>query len=300
MNGGAGVREMVGRILWHTNRTPACHLVKIGLIVLNLADKQERQRIARDLAVPSELVAGLEALRRDGYARLGRELDGTLLEELSSQAAERVARADELAKHQLRRNKSFWLRLLDEDIQGGGLDVDSVFVRFALQEPILRLVTGYFGEVPLLSYVLLSLSRHAGEDWKVSQLWHRDYDDTKVLKIFTYLSDVPDESYGPFTFLPRAASRRVRYVGWRSHLRDEVVFRWVDPQEQQQMIGAARSTFIVDTRACYHMGSRVGAGRTRLMYTAAFISAPPIYPAFTNGIAVRRPLGRLERLVLRP
>jgi hypothetical protein len=227
-------------------------------------------------------------------------LDEKLLQELSKQAEERVVRADELEKHQLRRNKSFWLRLLDEDIRSGGLDVDSIFVRFALQEPILRLVTGYFGEVPLLSYVLLSLSRHAGEDWKVSQLWHRDYDDTKVLKIFTYLSDVPDESYGPFTFLPRAASRRVRYVGWRSHLRDEVVFRYVDPQEQQQMIGTARSTFIVDTRACYHMGSRVGASRTRLMYTAAFISAPPIYPAFTNGIQIRRPLSRLERLVLRP
>lgn len=297
---GSGMRDLAARVLWHANRTPAGRLIKLCVAALDFPNKQERRRLARDFSEPTELVAVLGELRREGWAPVTGQLEGELVEQLAKEAQDRVSRATELEKCQLRRNKAFWLRLLDSDIQRGELDVDSVFVRFALQEPVLRLVTAYFGEVPLLAYVLLSLSRHVGDDWQVSQLWHRDYDDTKVLKMFTYLSEVPDESYGPFTLLPRRASGRVRHVGWRSHVHDAAVFRWIDPRERRQVTGPALTTFFVDTRACYHMGSRVKPGRTRLMYTAAFISAPPIYPGFTNQITAKRPLTRLEQLVLTP
>lgn len=66
------------------------------------------------------------------------------------------------------------------------------------------------------------------------------------------------------------------------------------------MTGAAGLGFLVDTGRCYHMGSRVGPGRSRLMHTACYITWPAIYPNFMNKVVTKEPFTDRERLLLLP
>src|SRR6185369_1074284 len=100
----------------------------------------------------------------------------------------------------------------DEDMQNGKLPTSSPYVQFALQPAVQEILTGTFGQVPVLNYVLLTLSKPSDAPLSYSQLWHRDHDDVRVIKLFVYLSDVTSEDDGPFTFLPGPISDRFGYT----------------------------------------------------------------------------------------
>ena len=216
--------------------------------------------------------------------------DPTLLEELRAAGEARVRRAEELARTQSLTHKSFWVRLLDEDLVEGRFPTDSVFVRFATQAGIVQLLTRYLGELPILTDVLLTLSRPSDADLGYSQLWHRDYDDTRTLKVFVYLTDVCDTLDGPFTFLPGTLSDRIG-ITLRSHLPDSKVFARINSGDAKEMLGPALTVFVCQTSRCLHMGSRIAAGHSRLMYTATYVPAPMTYPAYAPKF---RPAGLLE------
>jgi hypothetical protein len=188
-----------------------------------------------------------------------------------------MVRANSEELHEITRNKNFWVRLLDEDMVNGTLAIDSPFVEMALQPEIVSIVSHAFGELPRLDYVLLTLSKSTNDELSYSQLWHRDHDDTRVIKFFVYLTDVQDSKDGPFTFIPASHSDKLGYR-LRSHQTDEQIAKRIPPEAIVEMKAPCLSAFIVDTSRCLHMGSRLSYGHQRLLYTATFISAPRIYP----------------------
>ena len=125
---------------------------------------------------------------------------------------------------------------------------------------------------------MLSYSRHTGEDLASSQLWHRDHDDVRVIKFYTYLTDVEEDGDGPFTFLPRQSTDRFGFPLLSSHFPDERVFDKVSRTEVKVMKAPRLASFMVDTSKCLHMGSRIAPGHGRLMYTATFVAFPRIFP----------------------
>jgi hypothetical protein len=124
---------------------------------------------------------------------------------------------------------------------------------------------------------LLTLSKSTGKDLSYSQLWHRDHDDTRVIKFFVYLTDVEDADDGPFTFIPRPQSDKLGFQ-LRSHLTDAEMATRIPLNAISQMKAPRLSAFMVDTARCLHMGSRLSPGHERLLYTATFISIPRLYP----------------------
>lgn len=265
------------RIRWHLNRTPLARVVK-SLRRLPLQQEIHRRRaLLAELPATPVLKQHATQLREQGYTVLTDIVDPARMAALAAAGEAKLARARATEVRQDAGHKDFWVRLLDEDKQNGMLPVDNPFVQIALQPEILSIAGHAFGELPRLDYVLLTLSRSTGKDLSYSQLWHRDYDDTRVIKLFVYLTDVHDMEQGPFTFIPGPVSDRMGFR-LRSHQADSEVATAI-PLDAAQSIKAPRlSAFMVDTARCLHMGSRVAPGHERLLYTATFISIPRLYP----------------------
>lgn len=285
----ASGRYTARQVLQRVNRSPLRHVVKAAVTLCNPSLKARRRAYARGLAAAAEV----GALRELGYVRVA--VDAAMLSELTKAA---FARWAEVGEEHRRSNKAYLKAFIAGDLEAGRIDNRSTYVRFATQPAVVDLVAAYFGEAPYLSYVALDLSEYAGETLATSQLWHQDHDDTKVVKLFTYLTDVPDAAHGPFTFVPPGPSRAIRATA-STHIDDQAVLARVAADAIRRITALAGTSFLVDTGRCFHMGSRVEPGKQRLMFTACYVTRPAIYPDFDNKIAVGAPLTAREALVLR-
>src|SRR6185295_7871405 len=119
---------------------------------------------------------------------------------------------------------------------------------------LVALLTAYLGELPRLMDVLLTYSTPSKDALSYSQLWHRDFDDVRTLKVFVYITDVMQHEDGPFTFLPGPASDSVGFT-LRSHLSDEQFFQRASRDATKEIRAPRLSAFICETSRCFHMGS---------------------------------------------
>ena len=265
------------RLLWHINRTPLARGIKVALRARHSGAIRERKRLLNELqADPQSRELG-RSLAQYGHARIDSIIDPALLDALSEAGQFKLDRADTAQLAQQLGHKLFWTRLLDQDKHHGRLPADNPFVRFALQPNLLAMVGHALGELPQLDDVLLTLSRPSDEPFAYSQLWHRDHDDVRTIKVFVYLTDVPDINNGPFTFLPGPVSDRFGF-SLKSHRSDEVILGRARSEEMISVTAPRLTTFAVETSRCLHMGSRVATGHSRLLYTASYISVPRLFP----------------------
>jgi hypothetical protein len=269
---------LTSRALWHVNRSPLRWAVKTGVSAWNLQEKLERRRQAQLLDVTPGERAKAEDLNRDGYAVVTELMDPAILQQFAEAGSVRLKNVDDSETKQTSTWKKFWVRLLDAEMQDGRLSADNIFVRYALQPTVINVIATALGEIPWLDYVLLSYSRYAGDDFSSSQLWHRDHDDVRVIKLFSYLTNVEQDGDGPFTFLPRQATDKFGYPVLGSHFPDDQVFGKVARSDVKVMKAPRLTSFMVDTAKCLHMGSRMAPGHGRLLYTATFFAFPRMYP----------------------
>ena len=72
---------------------------------------------------------------------------------------------------------------------------------YVTNEFFLNIASQYFGEKPLLVELKVLVSPPSSEsNLKGSQLWHSDFSDTKLLKIFIFIEDV-DSNSGPLEII---------------------------------------------------------------------------------------------------
>lgn len=289
--------SFANRLVWRAHRLNLGWLVKTPLTAFHAAEKLRRRALAHAHRQVQDDAAAVAQLRLAGWTLATPFVERASLEELRVAAEAKVARAEQLARAQTLTHKTFWTRLLDDELIDGRFSSDSVFVRFALQPAVVSLVSRYFAELPIVTDVLLTLSRDTGAAHSQSQLWHKDYDDRHTLKLFVYLTDVRDTADGPFTFLPAPESARVGFT-LRSHVRDERVFTRVGRSSIIEMRGGAFTAFLCETSRCLHMGSRVAPGHSRLMYTATYVPAPVAYPDYRPKFRLEHPVAERDRLLL--
>jgi hypothetical protein len=271
-------------------------LRKAALYAAHASETLDRFRRRTDLlrALPPAITKATEAMERDGFARADAVPDPALLAELGAEVARRMV------GHELKAtsDRRFWSRITTEE----DLQPESIFVRFALQENVVKLATAYMGMVPYLSniQVLVSFGTEAGV-WEESQLWHRDYHDTKTLRLWVYLSDVAEPKHGPFTYLPLTESRQVQNTFFPGRVTDDEMNKAQLGQKAEAVFGPRMSCFAIDTARCYHMGSRVQLGEARVAYLATFNTHATLWPS-PNGISVAstEALSPIERLLLTP
>lgn len=268
--------RLAARLKYRILRSPAASLVKS-------ARKISRGRLlAQRIALAGQLPGGAEMercaghLAREGFARLDGLVDRNALAAMERASAAKLAHSANPAAPKGTSAKPFWSRPLDADLIDAKMPINSAFTRFALQPALLGFLARSFGTLPLLDYVLLTISRPVAGALSQSQLWHRDHDDVRTIKVFVYLTDVISKADGPFTFLPGPPSDRAGQ-SLRSHAPDAWLLARADPSDLEQMIAPRLSVFAVETSRCLHMGSRVAEGHSRALFTATFTTAPRIF-----------------------
>jgi hypothetical protein len=156
-----------------------------------------------------------------------------------------------------------------ERLMPARVDVSSPFVALALEPQVVALANAYLG---LRSYLRgLELWRNVPTDDppKLSQLWHRDWDDVVNLKLFLHLSDVTD-AHGPFTFAPATHPRGARRLDVKERLTDDELARHV-PREEWVVCTGGPGTVVVADTCGFHKGGKP-AKDDRLLWTAQFTS----------------------------
>jgi hypothetical protein len=265
------------RIRWHLNRTPLARIEKALRRIPLGGEIKKRRALLAELPTSPVLSQHSKELRERGHTVVTDIVEPVRMAALATAGSAKLLRAHSTDVRQHTQHKDFWVRLLDEGMQEGALPIDSPFVDIALQPELLSIVGHVFGELPRLDYVLLTLSKSTEKDLSYSQLWHRDHDDTSVIKLFVYLTDVKDINDGPFTFINGPQSDRLGFR-LRSHLTDAEIATRIPLEAITEVKAESLSAFMVDTKRCLHMGSRLSPGHERLLYTATFISVPRLFP----------------------
>ncbi len=283
------------RIRWNLMRTPLAPVLKAASRIGNRRDILDRKRLAAALSPDPTTIAAAKRFEREGYVEVTELLDPALLQRLAVASEKKNSEAQAQASEMS--NKTIWKSLLEQDFLAGRLATDDPFVGFAMQPAVIAVLVEIYGEIPRFDSVLLTRSIYDGKPPSYSQLWHRDYDDTKVVKLFVYLTDVVERADGPFTFFPGPASDRARYSR-RSHRTDQALATKIDLSEARSITSPRLSAFLVETSRCLHMGSRLDEGHERLMYTATFFAAPRLYPEPALRISLTGRESAIERSML--
>ena len=106
----------------------------------------------------------------------------------------------EAVELQRRAGKDFLVRKYDS---GAVLPLDDAWLDVCTSRLMIDVANDYLRLWSKLEYVDVWYSIPVGEstERRASQLWHRDFDDRHLLKVFLYLVDV-DRQTGPFEYLP--------------------------------------------------------------------------------------------------
>jgi len=180
-----------------------------------LGNRSARRRFARESPVLDAVQQDvLDRLREDGYAVL--PLDRLVPQpevwaELESDAQSFVADTEAgLAQERAggesnlgrRPGKEFVVRGKGYGVE---LGLDDPWLRLGASRRLLDVANAYLCMWSKLEYLDLWYTPPAeGGERQVSQRWHRDFNDRRLVKAFIYLVDV-DEGAGPFEYVPRTA-----------------------------------------------------------------------------------------------
>jgi hypothetical protein len=155
------------------------------------------------------------------------------------------------------------------------------FVDFATSSEVLSVVAQYLGCVPALSTTLPSgirfVESNAAYDDRPdephdSQLYHLDYYSLPNVYVLVLLRDTTFE-HGPWTFLPRSATRKAAAAlrNWKRgvpyRFSDQQVYSIVDRTESIEFSYPRGSVLFIESSGCMHYGSRNSIQpRFQLMY----------------------------------
>jgi hypothetical protein len=154
---------------------------------------------------------------------------------------------------------------------------DSPLLQLALDVKLLNIVANYMGMSPRLHAIGSWLNFPTGGEAKASQLWHRDPEDLKTVKVFIYLDEVTKEN-GPFTYILNthpfgsASQAEPRHEHPR-RVTDDEMNKVFPAGEWFQCTGSANTMVIADTVG-FHRGGNVSTGQ-RLLITFTYTSGAP-------------------------
>jgi hypothetical protein len=138
----------------------------------------------------------------------------------------------------------------------GEIDCHPALIRWGLGERLLDIVESYIS-MPV-DYRGSTVRRDIlGGDQLETRLWHRDYEDRKIVKIIVYLNDV-DRGGGAYEFIPRMHLPiwRVGPLADASGRIDEPTMRRVVPEKAWHRCCGPRGTVVFsDTCSVYHRGT---------------------------------------------
>ena len=181
--------------------------------------------------------------------------------------------------------KDFWVPLFPIG-QDGKIPYDAAnpFFQFIMHPRILEIAALYFDFLPKLNSFTLqnTLLVPPGTPEYLSQRWHRDSEDKKMLKVFVYLTDVQERGAGPFMYV-----RGSQHNGRWHHLFPQrppagsyppagAVEHAVPEEDIQINLAPAGTVIFCDTAGLHRGGYSTTMERT--MFLPAFCSRASVNP----------------------
>jgi hypothetical protein len=225
----------------------------------------------------------IDDLRREGISvvQLGDLLPTAMFED-AREWAERLLE-DESLKEWIERaragermitpdSKSYLIRPLGHPPV---FDTNDVVMRICLSDPVLRIVSAYFGMFPRLNAADLWYNVPVSGPPVFSQRWHRDPEDRWLVKTFLYLRDV-DKDTGPLCYIPRSHNR-----GIYGHLHSQKIYgdnypadgtaeRLFERERWQECEGKAGTLIFCDTSG-FHRGG-LAKSKARMLFNSVYTS----------------------------
>lgn len=149
--------------------------------------------------------------------------------------------------------------------------------RHAFSPEVLDVAHDYFGGRLSLDSIQVLHSWPSDGPPHDSQAWHKDYGDNKSLHCITYLNDVLKAEDGPFVFVDRIDTARIRRSLFIRRIPDSQFAAELGDGQVRTFHGRAGESVFVDPAACYHYGSRCRSSRLAIFVT--FNSDRPFVPA---------------------
>lgn len=163
------------------------------------------------------------------------------------------------------------------------LRLNDPLAKVVLDEHVLAIVSEYLGVWPRLKSFDLWCNLPSAPDCEAiySQLWHRDYEDRRLVKLFVYLGET-DEASGAFSYVigshpggRLAGVEPARPLGGRV-CEAGAVERHVDPQLLRVIAGAPGDLILADTAGLHRGG--LTTTRRRVVLTATYGTAACVRP----------------------
>jgi Phytanoyl-CoA dioxygenase (PhyH) len=199
----------------------------------------------------------VKALHRDGWTRLPSLLSGNEMADILGYLKDKELVAQD--------GRRFFADSAPSDVHMGSYPVSTVLkcpkvIDLMNRKEVLDIAREYLGCVPTISGLRIDWSR-AGKEKGYVQNFHRDYDDWRFLKLFTYLTDVDDRT-GPHEYV--AGSHRGNGQ-FRATLYDENQLKERYGANNLVRVHGERGTmFMVDTWGI-HRGNAPETGARMLM-----------------------------------
>lgn len=153
------------------------------------------------------------------------------------------------------------------------LSADNPVFRFALSPAVLDAAHAYFDGRFQFDSIQVLYSWPTDGDLLESQLWHKDYGDSSAFHCVAYLNDVVTPEDGPFVFVDRQDSARIRSSIFIRRIDDSTFAQELSGGEVRSFLAPAGHSVLVDPSVCYHYGSR--CRRPRLAIFATFSTDKP-------------------------
>lgn len=157
------------------------------------------------------------------------------------------------------------------------------WLRFGVNARVLDVVNSYLGLLSKLIYVDVWHTQPLRDvpDFSGSQRWHRDPEDSRLVKVFLFLSDVGEDS-GPMHYVPysRAGERFGHLWPQRAQvtsLPPPEEFDRTIPRSSWAICAQPRGTLVFVDTTGFHMGGRLTSGR-RIMGTWTYVSPASLWP----------------------
>lgn len=151
---------------------------------------------------------------------------------------------------------------------------DHLLMKVAFSPEIFDAAVDYFGGRLVLDSIQVLHSFPSNGPLRESQYWHKDYGDSKSFHCVAYLNDVLTDDKGPFVFVDKNDTRRIRKSAIIRRI-DDVQFKGeLGDGKVRSFYGKAGESVFVDPAACYHYGSRC-TSEARLAIFVTFNSARP-------------------------
>ena len=140
-------------------------------------------------------------------------------------------------------------------------------LRFAFSSDVLDVADDYFGGRFVLDSIQVLYSWPTTEAPHDSQLWHKDYGDSRSFHCVAYLNDVTTIEDGPFVYVDRKDARRIRRSIFIRRIPDARFNAELGDGQVRYFFGRAGESVLLDPAACYHYGSRCRNPRLAIFVT---------------------------------